>query len=221
MLNFFMKMFLGLLIFSTLSLMAKPIEYQMGEKSWATFDVPYSLGVHNGKTLIDHVTIVFDPLNPQKMSGEIVIPIARMSTGNPQRDCHLREALGLNYDQSEFPANHVCDKENQLPTSGKNAVVYPYVIFNITGVSAINKDVLSSGKAQNIFVDGEWTIHGVKKKDKIQLQLTLEKGMLKAQGDKPLSLKDFNIIVKSGKFLFVTISVKPEIRTHFDLVLKP
>lgn len=192
--------------------MAKPTEYHLNPKSWVTFDVIYTMGTHTGKAVIDHLNVLYNPDDLKSASGEFVMPIAKMTSGDAKRDCHMREALGLDYAQSEFPEKHICNEANELPSSGKNAVVFPLVIFTISGIEKDN---------DKTYVIGQWNIHGVSRSDKVPVKMNADEGKLHVQGDTNLKLSDFNVQVKSAKALFLTISVKDEIRAHFDLWLDP
>jgi len=73
-------------------------------------------------------------LNPLAIAqGEFRVPIASMSTGSSTRDCHMREALGIDYAHSRFPTDHVCVND-QLPSSGPDAAAFPEIVIRIRGL---------------------------------------------------------------------------------------
>ena len=66
----------------------------VAKSTGVSFDIGYSAGVHHGKVSdFAGEVIVTSGLLP--ISAHLSVQIANMSTGNPTRDCHMREALGL------------------------------------------------------------------------------------------------------------------------------
>lgn len=197
-------------------------EYKLVEKTGLAFHIPYSMGTHDGEARIGKAKIILDMKNPIATSGEFTVPIETMTTGNPERDCHMRESLGLNYEQSDFPKVHVCNEKNQLPETGKNAVVFPEIIFKILSLKSNDPsgEILTDRETQ-VEVEGQLSIHGVNRKEKIPLKIIPVGDKIRLQGEMQLSLKDYNIVVKSGKILFVTISVKDLVKASFNLLIEP
>lgn len=144
----------------------------------------------------------------------VAFGIKGFDSGNRTLNCHLQEALGLDYRQSNFPDRHVCEND-RLPMKGKNAVRYPEVAFrSIDGGST----PWGMGDApRELSLAGTWSIHGVDLPAtmKIQFQKT-EKGH-RARGKSKISLKDFGVIVRG--FLF--ISVKDEVQVEWDVEFRP
>ena len=81
------------------------------------FSLGWSLGTHEGRAsrVTGSVQAQVEPFAIAQ--GEFRVPIAAMSTGSSTRDCHMREALGIDYARSQFPAEHVCVND-RVPMSG-------------------------------------------------------------------------------------------------------
>jgi polyisoprenoid-binding protein YceI len=177
-------------------------------KSKIGFTLPYSAGVHKGEVPKASGEFHLDPKNQEKITGLIRIPISEMKTGNDQRDCHMREALGLDYTKTEYPKVHVCSKDDKLPVEGPNSVVYPEIKFEITGMK-------SSAMAM-----GNWEIHGVKRAAEVPLEITKDGDMVRVWGKYDFHLADFGVEVKPAKIVFVTISVHDPATAQFDLLFQ-
>src|SRR5262245_35509977 len=94
-----------------------------------SFRLPYTGGTHTGSARSASGTLTFDPSSLIRINAHIVVPIDDIHSGDSKRDCHMREALGLDYTRSQFPKSHVCDNANRIPTSGPDSVVYPTIEF--------------------------------------------------------------------------------------------
>ena len=188
-----------------------PIPYKPSLDSGSSiqYTLPYSMGIHEGK--IKTITgIVSLDLEHSIGSGELHVPIEALETGKEEQNCHLREAMGLNYQSSDFPKEHVCDKNHQLPSSGKNAIAYPEIIFKISSIKTTSDTALT--------VNGVWTMHGVSHPAQIEMKLRHQGDQLRLQGEIHISLKDYGIEVKSARVLFVTISVHDQATVKLDLI---
>jgi polyisoprenoid-binding protein YceI len=142
------------------------------------------------------------------VTGALSVPIASLDTDNKERDCHLQEAMGINYEKSDFPKNHVCRKDDTLPTEGPNSVVYPHIKFEITKM-----------KSPTV-AEGFWEMHGVRKPIEVQVQATIDKESVRVKGKHEFRLSDFGIQVKPAKIVFVTISVRDPATVEFDLLFE-
>jgi polyisoprenoid-binding protein YceI len=204
--------------------------------------VPYSLGTHTEAVVSMLGEIQLDPETLVVTGGRLVVPISAIRSDSAERDCHLREALGLDYGPSRFPEEHVCDGGHRLPASGPDSVVYPEVIFEVergsvldgpgrgTGWTATSLPALQSGahgkEGQEVraTVAGSWTIHGIRRPARLELTLSKDPGMaegIRVRGRQHLSLRDHGVVVKSAKVLFATISVKDEVTVLLDVVVVP
>jgi hypothetical protein len=131
------------------------------------FESGYSLGVHRGqaRALAGVAQVTLAPFAIQ--GARFSVPIESMTTGNAQRDCHLREALGLDYARpgstSRFPANHVCNGANEIPAgAGDDSVVFPEIQAELLSVQLTSGGPdLAPGKPIDLEAKIRWTIHGV------------------------------------------------------------
>ncbi len=200
-----------------------------------TFQIGYSAGVHEGKVASMKSIVTLSDKN-KILSGEFVIPISQITTGNATRDCHMREAMGIEYSKSNFPANHVCDANNQLPASGVDAVSYPDVRFKFVTVKKNSgsdlPEFLEVGKVYSLAVQGQWIIHGKIvdfSSDTSTEFLPVQIKLLDAATQEiqviakfQISLKAFNIQVKPFKVLFVSVGVSDnaKISLNTKMILK-
>ena len=182
-------------------------------------EIRYLLGIHHGEVTqaIGEASITN---NFQMVTGKFTVPISALVTANPTRDCHLREALGLDYTQSHFPKEHVCNKQSELPQQGVDAVVFPNIEFTLVGVSASGDPatLLKPGSSFPITAAGQWSIHGVEKTVSMQLNATvMQNGVLNIKGDLPFLLTDFGVIVKP----VAGIGVKNQMKVQLNIFLAP
>jgi polyisoprenoid-binding protein YceI len=189
--------------------------------SGVSFKLPYSMGTHDGVVGKVNGTISYDPKRPGAVSGALSVPIESIRTGNEQRDCHMREALGLDYAKSDYPKEHVCSDAHTLPDSGRNAVVYRDIRFEVTGISGPGGVEPRFDRECDVEVDGKWTIHGVTHPARVPMKLSPEGSGFRLRGRMPFSLKAYGIEVKSAHVLFLSISVDDSATAIFDLSLGP
>lgn len=143
-----------------------------------------------------------------KFSGNFVVPIKSIKEGRKTLECHLHEALGLDYDKSGYPEEHVCSKTDELPNYGPDSISFPDIRFQIDNVEQSEDSFL---------VTGQWTIHGISKTEKIEIKFQeIEPGLKKLQGKLKFNLKDYGVIVKKA---FI-ISVNNEVDVNLDLKLR-
>src|SRR3954471_21635216 len=79
-----------------------------------TLSLPYTFGTHTNRVVRAAGELRMDPDSPQGVSGTLRVPIDAIVSDSKERDCHMREALGLDYSRSQFPREHVC-KDDRLP----------------------------------------------------------------------------------------------------------
>lgn len=192
------------------------------ENSNVEFFVPYTFGTHEGSAKLFTGTINLDFQNPADSNGEFNLPISAMSTKKTERDCHMVEALGLDYGESDFPEQHVCSENFDLPQSGKNAVKYPTIHLKIYSLKSLGAEKgISNTKESKVEVDGEWTIHGKAYRWLFPLTLVPEGENLRVKGEVPFSLKNHDIIVKPTTVLFMDVKVSDNIKVKFNVLLEP
>lgn len=189
--------------------------------SGVKFFVPYTFGTHVGDAKMFSGKVFLDLGDPAKTQGTFAVPISSLTTGKDERDCHMREALGLDYAEADFPEVHVCNDNNELPTSGKNAVKYPEIRLKIHSIKSLDPSkIINSDRETNIEVDGEWNIHGKSYTWTFPLKLVPEGNKFRVRGEVSFSLKNHDVTVKSTKVLFMDVSVKDIIKVNFDLLLE-
>lgn len=197
---------------------ARTIEYRPGSKAGIEFVVPYGpFGwlTHEGKAELTRASLFIDSENLSSTTGEFSVALSGMTLGNPEKDCHMREALGLNYAQSDFPGKHVCTENFDLPKAGKNAVVFPEILFKILSV----RNITQSDQEATFEVEGQWTIHGVSKKQLLAIKLSPDKEKIRVSTTTKFHLQDFKMKVKPAKIFFFPLEVKDPVSVEIDLWL--
>jgi polyisoprenoid-binding protein YceI len=180
------------------------------------FKIPYSLGTHDGVVKAASGTLQLEGKSFLTARGEFRVPIASIETGDRNRDCHLLEAMGLDYVASGYPEEHVCDSEDRLPAEGPNRVTHSEIQFRLKSVRAVE------GSVDRIEAEGDWTMHGVTRTVKIPFQVTaLEEGGFRVRGEHRFSISEYGIEVKPAKILLLKITVDDVATVTFDLRLRP
>jgi polyisoprenoid-binding protein YceI len=214
----------------TFAASAQNLTYTVGtlQANGVKFAIPYTAGVHEGTAKVIQGQVV---LNGNKLETiQVSVPIDSMSTGNITRDCHMREALGIDYTNSEFPAQHVCDSNNKTPATGPNSVVFPTIEFLFQAADhaqIINFDP-SVADVQKLAVVGKITMHGISQAIKVgategvQTTVTRMAGTddLRLQTQFEVVLDDHKVQVKPFKLGPIEIGVGKKAKVTLDLVLK-
>ena len=184
-----------------------------GHGTGIEFHIPYSMGTHDGDAHEVTGTVTLDLSNPSSAKGGFKVPIQSLTTGDKTRDCHLMEAMGLDYTQSKYPNEHICNGVDKIPSDPSNVILYPEIEFKLKSVQ------LTDGKVTAL--DGEWTIRDVTQPVHIPVKVIPEGQGFRVTGTCPISLSAHHIVVKSAKLLFVTISVEDTVTVDLDLHLAP
>lgn len=184
-----------------------------GHGTGIEFHIPYSMGTHDGDAHEVTGTVTLDLSNPSTAKGGFKVPIGSLTTGDKSRDCHLLEAMGLDYTQSKYPNEHVCNGVDKIPSDPSNVIIYPDIEFKLKSIQ------MADGKISNI--DGEWIIRGVATPAHIPVKVTPDGQGFRVTGTSPISLSAHHIVVKSAKLLFVTISVEDTATVDLDLHFEP
>ncbi len=193
-----------------------------------TFSIGYSLGQHDGSAQAMSSSVKLTKDN-KILSGTFSVPISSMTTGNSKRDCHMMEALGIDYSKSQFPKEHVCNSDI-LPTSGPDSVSFQTIDFNFISIKGDSNSglpaVLEEGKVYNLPIHGKWTIHGVTQEvggaqsnEVVLAQVKLlnaSTGELQLFAKFNISLSKFGVIVKPFKIAFVSIGVDDIAKVTFN-----
>lgn len=175
---------------------------QAGGDLGVTFTLGWTLGTHQGRAsrVTGSLEAQVDPLVVTQ--GEFRVPITAMSTGSTTRDCHMREALGIDYARSHFPADHVCAND-QVPASGPDSVVYPDIVIKVQGMRP--GQGVGSAPAQRLTptqsVDAQvllgLSMHGTTRNLSAPIRLQLIKpDLVQVQMEFEVKLADFGLVVK-------------------------
>jgi polyisoprenoid-binding protein YceI len=178
--------------------------------STATFALPYTFGIHQGTSNQVEGEVDLDPETLNLKSATFRVPLESIKTGKAEMECHLREALGLDYSKSKFPNEHVC-KNNQLPTDGPDSMVYPEIVFSADPAT------LLIGENE---IRGTWTVHGVSRPSHVSISVTKTQNtplQLSIKGSEIFSLQEYGIKVKP----FLVVKVKDKAIVTYQLTLAP
>jgi polyisoprenoid-binding protein YceI len=187
-----------------------------------TFSLGWTLGTHQGKASRVTGSLEAQPDPLVITGGEFHVPITAMSTGSTTRDCHMREALGIDYKNSHFPANHVC-MNDEVPPSGPDSVVYPEIVIRIRGpqpASARAAAALDPKQPVDVMVPLEFSVHGVTRTVSAPLRLQWTKpDLVHAQTEFDLKLADFGIVVIMPRLMSVDDHV--HVKLNLQLAQQP
>lgn len=149
--------------------------------------------------------------------------IEDLSTFNKVRDCHMREALGLDYSVSKFPREHVCEG-SQLPSVGPDSLAYPEIVLTLVrvldGPASLNSLASEPVLRRDLLVTVK--IHNVTK-DVVLKQVVLKQNderHLVLQSQFILDRRSFDIVVKPFSLGFAEMTVDNDIRVDVKLILK-
>lgn len=165
-------------------------------------DLPYTFGTHKLDARLLQGEIRADWKEPRAVSGRLTLPLASIHGGGETLNCHMREAMGLDYSRSAFPGKHVCE-DGKLPATGNDAMAFPDIAFEIRRV-AVDSVRTRSGEYElwRATAYGRWTIHGVTRDASIDLRLTLPANEIarprwvRVEGVRKIRLSDYGIQVK-------------------------
>jgi polyisoprenoid-binding protein YceI len=219
------RAFLAVLLL-TAPVLGAPRSYRVappsaGSKAEAV--VVYSLGTHTQTATDIQGELTADPATLATMEGKVVVPIASLRGDGSTRDCHMREALGLDYAAGgRFPVEHVCDNDNRLPASGPEAIAFSDIRLELISARPLDElSLLDAGKPVRVEVEAKWTVHGVTRPARELVRVLRDGEGLRARGRSTIVLKDFGVVVKSTKVLFATITVGDAVTVTYDLKLVP
>lgn len=209
-----------------LAALAEPRTYRVAppaEGSKAEAVVVYSLGSHTQVAQDIRGEVTLDPTTLSGGSGTVVVPIAGIRGDGSTRDCHMREALGLDYAAGgRFPKEHVCDGDNHLPATGPESIAFPDIRLEVLAARPLDElSLLESGKPVRVELDTRWTVHGVSKQQKELTRVVREANGLHVRGRSTVVLADHGIVVKATKVVFAEIKVGDAVTVTYDLHLIP
>ncbi len=183
------------------------------------WSLPYTFGTHRGAADALSVEARADPARSELDSLVLRVPVDSLHSGNATRDCHLREALGIDYKGSRYPAKHVCDGSDAIPSTGPDRVAFPEIVFEMSPDSAPLVYVPpAAGRRSEIEIPGRWTIHGVSRADRVKATVTTDPAdpaALRVEGEHDFSLADFGIVVKP--FLLVKVGERVHVKFAFSI----
>ncbi|MGZ6163726.1 MAG: hypothetical protein ACXWLS_10380 [Myxococcaceae bacterium] len=193
------------------------------EGSKAEAVVVYSLGTHTQVAQEIRGEVTVDPATLASARGSVVVPIAGIRGDGATRDCHMREALGLDYAAGgRFPKEHACDAQDRLPASGPEAIVYPDIRLDVLGVRPLDDlALLDAGKPVRVELEARWTLHGVARTSHELARVVRDGPGLRVRGRSSVVLADHGVVVKSTKVLFAEITVGGAVTVTYDLRLVP
>lgn len=206
--------------------MGEPRIYRVAspsEGSKAEAVVVYSLGSHTQVAQEIRGEVTLDPATLASGSGAVVVPLSGIRGDGGTRDCHMREALGLDYAAGgRFPGEHVCDGQDRLPASGPESVAFPDIRLELLGARPLDDlSLLASGQPVRVEVDVRWTLHGVSREKKELVRVLRDGTGLRARSRSTVVLAEFGVVVKSTKVLFAEIKVGDAVTVTYDLRLLP
>ena len=193
------------------------------EGSKAEVVVVFNFGSHSQVAQDIRGEVTLDLTTLAGGSGSVVVPIAGIHGDGGTRDCHMREALGIDYAAGgRFPKEHVCDEHNRLPANGPESVAFPDIRLDVLGARPLDDPgLLESGKPVRVELDVRWTVHGVARQRKELTRVVREGDGLHARGRSTIVLADHGIVVKATKVLFTEIKVGDAVSVTYDLRLVP
>jgi len=205
---------------------AEPRPYRVASKaegSKAEAVVVYSLGAHTQVAGEIRGELTIDPTTLARATGTVVVPIAAIRGDGGTRDCHMREALGLDYAAGgRFPREHVCDAQDRMPASGPESVVFPDIRLEVLGARPLDDLApLEGGKPVRVELEVRWTVHGVTRPARELVRVLRDGPGLRVRGRATVVLADHGVVVKPTKVLFAEIKVGDAVTVTFDLRLVP
>ncbi len=185
-------------------------------------ELPYTFGTHRFSARALQGEVRADWKQAPIVTGRLALPLASLHGGGDTLNCHMREAMGLDYARSSFPGKHVCT-DGQLPAAGNDAVAFPEIAFDIERVVVDSARVRSGEYALwRATAFGRWTIHGVTRAGTVDLRLTIPANEIahprwvRVEGVWKIRLADYGIKVKRA---FV-VTAGDEATVKLDFLLR-
>jgi len=178
-------------------------------KSQIELKVPYTFGVHTVEATKITGQVFWNNDNTQILEADFALAASDLTNDDKTFICHLQSSLTLDYKQSDFPAEHVCE-DDALPTTGKNSPKHPTITAHLAAPFTMGD------KSAKIL----WTIHGVAREQNVPVTVTLndEKTQYTIKADWKMKRSDFDITVK--KFLFIDADNKLPVSLHIEGAVK-
>lgn len=221
--KYFISLLSSVLFFSVTqaqsSLNTYAIDQSQPVSGMIKFSIPYTFGTHHGIARSVEGFVQTDA-SERVLRSQFKLPIQSLTTGNKTRDCHMLEALGLDYSQSLFPQEHVCDSNDQLPATGRDSIQYPDILVEFVDFVVPPESPIRIGAPSSTMAKLKLTIHGIERTQEWPVMVTKKIAANGTEGFQVTSrmmqsLKDFNVIVKG----FGPINVKDQVTIQLDLHL--
>jgi polyisoprenoid-binding protein YceI len=187
-------------------------------------EVPHTTGTAVLRVTAASGELRLDPANLALQSGRLLFPLSAIRAEDATMECHLREALGLDYARSRYPRDHVCEKD-RLPPSGPDSVAFPEIALDLSrGAPLGDPSALERGGEVPVEAQGAFTIHGVTRPARLLLAASRDPstpGALRVRGRHPFRLADYGVVVRPVKILFVRLTVADVVTAIVDVRLVP
>jgi hypothetical protein len=195
-----------LLTFLTLGfvLMAQASDTSL-TKTQVELKVPYTFGVHTVEATKLTGQVFWNNDKTQILEADLVLAVTDLTNDDKTFICHLQSSLTLDYTQSDFPKEHVCE-DDALPPAGKNSPKHTTITAHLVAPFTLGD------KSAKIL----WTIHGVSREQNVPVVVTLneDKTQYTLKGEWKMKRSDFDITVK--KFLFIDADNKLPVSLHLE-----
>jgi len=217
---------MGVLVLLPAVAVAEPRTYRVAspaEGSKAEAIVVYSLGSHTQTAGDLHGQVTLDPATLDSASGTVVLPIASVRGDGGTRDCHMREALGIDYAAGgRFPKEHVCDDRDRIPASGPDSIAFPEIRVELVAARPLDEvTLLDAGKPVRVELQTKWTVHGVTRPQRELVRAVKDGAGLHVRGRSTVVLGDYGVVVRPTKVVFAEIKVGDAVTVTYDLKLEP
>ena len=187
-------------------------------------EVPHTTGTAVLRVTAASGELRLDPSTLALASGRLLFPLDALRADDATMECHLREALGLDYARSRYPREHVCEKD-RLPASGPDSIAFPEIALELSrGAPLGDPSALSRGAEVPVEAQGAFTVHGVTRPARLLLAASRDPsspGALRVRGRHPFRLADFGVVVRPVKILFVRLTVADVVTATVDVRLVP
>jgi polyisoprenoid-binding protein YceI len=144
-------------------------------------------------------------------AGSLTFDLKSLSADTPA----ARKALGLAGETDAGTRSQVTD--NMLSATVLDTAKYPTAEFQVQKVQALPDDPKKPGPHYQL--DGELTLHGVKRPVRVNVRPESVGGVLRIHGTLELKQTDFGI--KPYKKLFGAVGVSDKLRIHGEIWIRP
>ena len=188
--------FMGILVLAAIPLHAAEFMVKAGKPNQVVFVSKAAMETFDGKTDRIEGRIVLDPANVEDtVVVHLEVDLASLDTGIGKRDTHMRE-------------NHLETKK------------YPKAIFAGATVLGPKGAKLAAGQAVTFECEGDFTLHGVTKRLRVTVEVTLrDERTLAFKTSFKVPLADYEI--DRPKFLFMKLGEVQDVNVEGVAVAAP